>query len=69
MMVGIVVEIQEWPWFKVRMHMYTNMVIKDFLENQNKSPRGRVEAREGGGLGWGGGRGGEKKQTTIIEQQ
>ena len=28
-------------------------------------PRGRVEAREGGGFGWGGG----KIQTTVIEQQ
>ena len=28
-------------------------------------PKGRVEAREGGGFGWG-----EKKmQTTVIEQQ
>ena len=31
-------------------------------------PRGRVEAREGGGFGWGGGPG-EKMQTTVIEQQ
>ena len=30
-------------------------------------PRGRVKAREGGGFGWGGGRGGEKMQTTVIE--
>ena len=28
-------------------------------------PRGRVEAGEGGGFGWGG----EKMQTTVIEQQ
>ena len=28
-------------------------------------PRGKVEAREGGGFGWGGG----KMQTTVIEQQ
>ena len=28
-------------------------------------PMGRVEAREGGGFGWGGG----KMQTTVIEQQ
>ena len=27
-------------------------------------PRGRVEAGEGGGFGWGG----EKMQTTLIEQ-
>ena len=24
---------------------------------------------EGGGFGWGGGSGGEKMQTTVIEQQ
>ena len=28
-------------------------------------PRGRVEAGEGDGFGWGG----EKMQTTVIEQQ
>ena len=28
-------------------------------------PRGRVEVGEGGGFGWGG----EKMQTTVIEQQ
>ena len=28
-------------------------------------PRGRVEAEEGGGFGWGG----EKMQTTVIERQ
>ena len=28
-------------------------------------PRGRVDAREGGGFGWGG----EKMQTAVIEQQ
>ena len=27
--------------------------------------RGRVEVGEGGGFGWGG----EKRQTTVIEQQ
>ena len=33
-------------------------------------PRGRVEAREGGGFGWGGaGSVGEKIQTTVTEQQ
>ena len=31
-------------------------------------PRGRLEAGEGGGFGWGG-VGGEKMQTTVIEQQ
>ena len=32
-------------------------------------PRGRVETREGGGFGWGGGSGGEKMQTAVSEQQ
>ena len=32
-------------------------------------PRGRVDTGEGGGFGWGGGRVGEKLQTTIIERQ
>ena len=31
--------------------------------------RGRVEAEEGGGFGWGGVGGGEKMQTTVIEYQ
>ena len=31
-------------------------------------PMGRLEAGEGGGFGWGG-VGGEKMQTTVIEQQ
>ena len=31
--------------------------------------RRRAEAREGGGFGWDGGSGGEKMQTTVIEQQ
>ena len=32
-------------------------------------PRGRVEAREGGGFGWGLGERRGKMQTTVIEQQ
>ena len=32
-------------------------------------PRGRMEAGEGGGFGWGGVEGWEKMQTTAIEQQ
>ena len=32
-------------------------------------PRGRVEAGEGGGFGRVVGRGGEKMQATVIEQQ
>ena len=31
--------------------------------------RGRVEAGEGDGFCWGGMEGGEKMQTTVIEQQ
>ena len=31
-------------------------------------PRGRVEAGEGDGFDWGGVEGGEKMQTTVIEQ-
>ena len=38
--------------------------IKDTRTKQ----RGRVEAREGGGFGWGGGRDGEKMHTTVTEQ-
>ena len=44
---------------------FTGTTIKDTWTK----PRGRVEAREGGGFGWGGRRGGEKMQTTVIEQQ
>ena len=32
-------------------------------------PRGRVEAREGGGFGWDGVSGMEKMQTSVTEQQ
>ena len=39
------------------------------IKDTGTKPRGRVEAREGGGFGWGGGWGGEKMQTTVIEQQ
>ena len=50
--------------------VFTGATIKD---TWTKS-RGRVEAGEGGGVGWGGlagvgWRGGEKMQTTVIEQQ
>ena len=40
---------------------FTGITIKDTWTK----PRGRVEAGEGGGFGWGG----KKMQTTIIEQQ
>ena len=39
------------------------------VEDTWTKPRGRVEARQVGGIGWGGGSGGEKMQTTVIEQQ
>ena len=39
---------------------FTGATIKD----TRTKPRGRVEAGEGGGFGWGG----EKMQTTLIEQ-
>ena len=32
-------------------------------------PRGREEAREGGGFGWSGGEWWGEMQTTFIEQQ
>ena len=35
------------------------------IKDTGTKPRGRVEAREGGGFGCGG----EKIQTTVIEQQ
>ena len=40
---------------------YPGTTIKDTW----MKPRGRVEAREGGGFGWGG----EKMKTSVIEQQ
>ena len=33
-----------------------------------QKPRGRMEAKEGGGFGCGGVSGGQKMQTTITEQ-
>ena len=45
---------------------FSGTTIKDTW----KKPRGKVEAREGGGFGWGGGRSsGGKMPTTVIEQQ
>ena len=43
----------------------TGTTIKDTWTK----PRGMVEAREGGGFGWGEGSGGGKMQTTVIEEQ
>ena len=42
-------------------------IARTTLKDTWTKSRGRVEAREGGGFGWG--RGGEKMQTTVIEQQ
>ena len=45
-------------------------VFRNYYKGHRTKSKGRMESREGGGLGWGGrGKGGEKKQTTIIEQQ
>ena len=44
---------------------FSGITIKDTWTK----PRGRVETREGGGFGWGGGSGGEKMQTAVSEQQ
>ena len=45
--------------------MFSGTTIKDTWTK----PRGRVEAGEGGGLAGVGWSGGEKMQTTVIEQQ
>ena len=44
-------------------------VFRNYYKGHMDKTKG--EAREGGGFGWvgGGGVGGEKMQTTIIEQQ
>ena len=39
------------------------------IKDRRTKPRGRVEAREGGGFGRDGMSGGEKMQTTVIEKQ
>ena len=44
-------------------------VFRNYYKGHSGKPRGRVEAGEGGEFGWGVGRGGEKMQTTVIEQQ
>ena len=46
------------PW-----QLFSGTTIKDTWTK----PRGRVEAGEGGGFGWGGVEGGEKMQTTVTE--
>ena len=43
-------------------------VFRNYYKGHIAKPRGMVEAREGGGFGWGGGSGGGKMQTTVIEQ-
>ena len=44
-------------------------VFRNYINDTWTKPRGRVEVRDGGGFGWGGVEGGEKMQTTVIEQQ
>ena len=44
---------------------FTETTIKDTWTK----PRGRMEARDGGGFGWGVGSDGEKMQRTVTEQQ
>ena len=41
----------------------------NYKGHTDKTKGVRVEAREGGGFGWGGGSGGEKMQANVIEQQ
>ena len=48
----------------IRFLIFSETTIGDIW----RKPRGRVEPREGGGLACGGGQGGEKMQTTVIEQ-
>ena len=40
-------------------------VFRNYYKGHMDKTKGRVETREGGGFGWGG----EKIQTTVIEQQ
>ena len=49
-------------------HHFMGLEKKNNQKDTWTEPRGRVEAVEGGGFGWGGGSGG-KVQTTVIEQQ
>ena len=44
-------------------------VFWNYYKGHMGKTKGRVEAREGGGIVWGGvGSGGGKMQTTVIEQ-
>ena len=44
-------------------------VLRNYYKRHMGKTKGRVEAREGGGIVWGGvGSGGGKMQTTVIEQ-
>ena len=43
-------------------------VFRNYYKGHRTKPRGRVEAGEGGGFGWGGVEGWGKMQTTVIEQ-
>ena len=42
-------------------------VFRNYYKGHMDKTRGRVGAREGCGFGWGGGKGREKMQTTVIE--
>ena len=44
-------------------------VFRNYCKGHMDKTKGKVEAGEGGGFGCGGGWGGEKMQTTVIEQQ
>ena len=44
-------------------------VFRDYYKGHMDKTKGEVEAREGGGFGWGGGRDGGEMQTIVTEQQ
>ena len=45
-------------------------VFRNYYKGHMDETKGRVQGREEGGFGWAGvGSGGEKMQTTVVEQQ
>ena len=44
-------------------------VFRNYYKGHMDRTKGKVEAGEGDRFGWGGVSGGEKMQTTVIEQQ